>query len=444
MERKITQQLLNWKQNGATKPLLIYGARQVGKSYAVTAFGRENYQNLVVVNFERDILAQSAFRTSLAPKDIIKSLESILGVFIHPEKTLLFFDEIQKCPPALTSLKYFAEAAENGGAVYHLIAAGSLLGVTLERGENEQRYTFPVGKVDEIIVYPLDYEEFLWAQNYTWLVEQIRDCYLNNTSIEDTLHQKALELYRHFLVTGGMPRVVAQLIEEKDYQEAQRDIINDYLADMVKYSEKRQGLRNIDAYNSMPRQLAVEKESKRFIFSRIDKNTNSSRDYRDCVTWLTQAKIAVRCNKITVGNAPLKVSEDRNYFKLYLSDTGLLCHQLQITTANLDIYNQNYRGAITENYVACALQSKIQSLAHELYYWKASEKTESAEVDFIIATSHGNIPIEVKSGINIRSQSLNLFVKKYSPPYALRISEKNFGWQNNIKSVPLYAVFCLD
>jgi len=301
-----------------------------------------------------------------------------------------------------------------------------------------------VGKVDEIIVYPLDFEEFLWALNCTWLVEQIRECYKNNTGIEDILHQKALELYRNFLVTGGMPRVVAQLIAEKDYQEAQRDIINDYFADMVKYSEKKQSLCNIDAYNSMPKQLAVGKESKRFILGRIDKSTNGSRDYRDCVTWLTQAKIAVRCNKIAVGNAPLKVSEDRNYYKLYLSDTGLLCHQLQITAANLDIYNQNYRGAITENYVACALQSKIQSLTHELHYWKASEKTESAEVDFIIATNQGNIPIEVKSGLHVRSQSLNMFIRKYAPPFALRISEKYFGWQNNIRSVPLYAVFCLD
>jgi predicted AAA+ superfamily ATPase len=443
MKRKITQELLNWKRNGDLRPLLIYGARQVGKSYAVTEFGQKNYKNLVTVNFEESPLAKNAFLTSLAPKDVVRSLENILHVSIDPENTLLFFDEIQKCPPALTSLKYFAEGAEAGSCYYQVAAAGSLLGVTLEREQNERLYTFPVGKVREIIAYPLDFEEFLWAADHQWLAEQIRVSYRQNSPLEETAHQRALELYRRFLVVGGMPGVVFQLLTGQDYREQQRNVLNTYLADMTKYSEKKQGLRNIDTYNSIAAQLAQERENKRFVFSKIEKTTNGSRDYRDSVTWLIQAKLALRCVKISRGDQPLKASEDKSNFKLYLSDTGLLCRQLEITEANLDIFDQNYRGAVTENFVACALNSKIQLIGSDLHYWKAGEKSESAEVDFIITTDDGNIPIEVKSSLRVRSRSLNVYAKKYAPKYSLRLSAKNFGFDNDIKAVPLYAAFCV-
>jgi predicted AAA+ superfamily ATPase len=444
MKRKITGELLNWKQNGARQPLLIYGARQVGKSYAVDAFGQENYKNLVTVNFEESPLAKNAFLTSLAPKDVIRSLESILHVSIDPENTLLFFDEVQKCPPALTSLKYFAEGAAAGGCRYQVAAAGSLLGVTLEREQNDRLYTFPVGKVQEIITYPLDFEEFLWAIDHQWLAEQIRISYRQNSPLEETAHQRALELYRRFLVVGGMPGVVSQLLAGQDHREQQKNILNTYLADMTKYSERKQGLRNIDTYNSIAAQLAQERENKRFIFSKIDKTTNGSRDYRDSVIWLVQAKIALRCVKSSRGDQPLRASEDKSNFKLYMSDTGLLCRQLGVTEANLDIFDQNYRGAVTENFVACALNSKIQLLGSDLHYWKAGEKSESAEVDFIITTDEGNIPIEVKSSSRVRSRSLNVYVKKYAPKYSLRLSAKNFGFENGVKAVPLYAAFCIE
>jgi predicted AAA+ superfamily ATPase len=444
MERKFTRALKTWKEKEATRPLLVYGARQTGKSYAVARFGRENYQSFVTVNFEEFPFLKNAFSVSVSPRDVVRSLEAMLQTKIDERNTLMFFDEIQKCPPALTALKYFAEDAESGRSHYNVIAAGSLLGVTLERTAEEREYTFPVGKVQELIVYPMDFEEFLWARGERWLAEAIKSAYEKKSPLDEQVHRQALTRYRQHLIVGGMPKVVADFMEGRDYAASQRDILNAYLADMTRYSDKRQGLRNIDAYNSLAAQLAGERENKRFIFSRIEKTTNGSRDYRDSVGWLVQAKLALRCVKMTVGDMPPKASEDKSYFKLYLSDTGLLCHQLQVTETNLEIFDQNYRGALTENYVASALYSKIQSLSRELYYWKLNEKTGSAEVDFIITTDEGNIPLEVKSSRNNRSRSLGIFVDKYAPNYALRVSSRNFGVEKNIVSLPLYAVFCVD
>jgi predicted AAA+ superfamily ATPase len=444
MRRKIERVFEKWKQDGTRKPMLVYGARQVGKSYSVREFGLKNYQTLIEVDFERDSSVQAVFNTDLDPPSIIRSLEKLYNKQIDPEKTLVFFDEIQRCPRALTALKYFAEDTERGQSHYQIIAAGSLLGVLTQhiREDTLETIAFPVGKVEEVITYPLDFEEFMWASGQEWLSEQIRKHYLELTPMDETLHQQALKTYYDFLVVGGMPEVVVCYLARDNFDQTQRSIIANYAADMIKYrNDKLQSLRDIDVYNSIPAQLS--RENKKFLYSGVKKSAKS-RDYYASVLWLKDARIAIRCFKTKVGNLPPKSSEDQDFFKLYLSDTGLLCHQLQVTLRNLNIYDQSYQGAVTENYVACALQNKIRSLIHELHYWKASEKTESAEVDFLIATNEGSIPIEVKSGLRVRSQSLNVFIKKYSPQYAIRLSEKNFGWQNNIKSIPLYAAFCIE
>jgi predicted AAA+ superfamily ATPase len=363
---------------------------------------------------------------------------------IDPEKTLVFFDEIQRCPRALTALKYFAQETERGLSHYQIIAAGSLLGVLTQhqREDTLETIAFPVGKVDEVITNPLDFEEFLWASGQDWLAEQIRKNYRELSPMEETLHQQAIKADHDFLVVGGLPEVVARYLARDDYNQTQRNIIANYIADMTKYrDDKLQSLKDIDVYNSIPAQLS--RENKKFLYAGVKKGAKS-RDYYASVLWLKDARIAIRCFKTKVGNLPPKSTEDRDSFKLYLSDTGLLCHQLQVTLNNLNLYDRSYQGALSENYVACALQNKIESLIHELHYWKAGEKTESAEVDFVIATNEGNIPIEVKSSSRVRSQSLNVFIKKYFPRYAIRLSEKNFGWQNKIKSLPLYAAFCIE
>ena len=444
MKRKITAIFDKWKKNGARKPLLVYGARQVGKSYAIREFGLQNYQDLIEVDFERDASARTVFNADLDPQDIIRSLEKIYNKRIEPQETLIFFDEIQSCPRALTSLKYFAQDIERGSSRCQIIAAGSLLGVLTQhkREDTLETIAFPVGKVEEVIVYPLDFEEFLWASGREWLAEQIGKRFQELSPMDEVLHEQALKAYRDFLVVGGMPEVVARYLDRDDFRQTQKGIIDNYISDMTKYREdKLQSLKDIDVYSSIPAQLS--RENKKFIYSLVKKGAKG-RDYYPSILWLKDARIAIRCLKATVGDLPLKSSENKDFFKLYASDTGLLCHQLQVTFSNLNLYDRGFQGAVTENYVACCLQSKIQSLIHELHYWKAGEKTESAEVDFLIATGDGNIPIEVKSGVRVRSQSLNIFIKKYSPKYAIRLSEKNFGRQNNIKSLPLYAAFCIE
>ncbi|MDR3331499.1 MAG: ATP-binding protein [Synergistaceae bacterium] len=450
MERKITQELTKWKQNSQAKPLVVYGARQVGKTYVIREFGQNRYQNLIEVNFEVEETLSSIFAISLQPKAIIKALEDFYETKIDLDNTLIFFDEIQKCPQALTSLKYFQEEMEQGKAHYQIVAAGSLLGVTLQHEQGgpldnkKQQATFPVGKVDTLIVYPLDFEEFLWAGKKKFLANQIREGYRQNQALPDILHREALMFYQKFLVVGGMPKVVAAYLASSDYRVEQKVIVDSYSADMTKYTPDRiTGLRNQETYRSVAKQLGQEKANKKFIFSDIRKGAKS-RDYRGSVWWLAQAHVIIECTKIKAGDMPLLASEETDFFKLYLSDTGLLCYLLAVTQNNLDIFDKTYQGALTENYVACALQNKIQALSARLHYWKASEKTDGAEVDFVISSSGGNIPIEVKSSVNVRSKSLNSFTKRFAPAQVFRVSKRNFGFENGIKSIPLYAAFCIE
>ena len=439
--------MVKWKISGALKPLLLYGARQVGKSYSVLEFGQENYTQVLEVNFEQDQGARTVFELDLKPRKIVQALENLYNTKIDTPKRLIFFDEIQKCPRALTSLKYFAEEKKRGQSQYNVIAAGSLLGVISQRGglkeaalEPADHATFPVGKVDEVIVYPLDFEEFLWAGGHNYLAEKIRESYASAARLDETLHQQALALYRTFLVVGGMPEVVSGYFAGNNYRNVQKNIIADYISDMTKYCEGVQALKNIDTYHSIAVQLG--RENKKFIYSAIKKGAEG-RTYYPSILWLKDARVALRCFKSTQGNLPPKASEERSSFKFYMSDTGLLCYQLQINEANLEVYNQNYRGAVSENYAACALQGKIQSLFEELHYWKTDEKKGSSEVDFLLATNDGTIPLEVKSSENVRSKSLRVFCDRFHPAYAIRTSAKNFGFENGIKSVPFYALFCL-
>ena len=429
MKRKIYNELIKWKNLKENKmPLILYGARQVGKTYIVTEFGRENYKNMIYVNFEQDEKIIPYFESSVSPEEIIRILEKFYNEKIIPHDTLIFFDEVQNCNRALTSLKYFTEQAPE----YDIIAAGSLLGVTI----NREKYSFPVGKVLMKTVYPLDFEEFLWAKGEDLLTEKIKEGFEKNIPINESLHIQALDLYKEYLIVGGMPMVVKSYLQNLktiDFVEIQNLILSAYTADMAKYTENNQSIKTIAAYESIPSQLG--KENKKFQYSMIQKGARASL-FGESIDWLINAGLVLKCDKTTRGDVPPNMYADVSTFKIYMSDVGLLSNKAKITKNNLEEYNQLYRGAITENYVA----NQLVQNGYDLYYW---ETTSGSEVDFIIIKDEKIIPIEVKSSDNVKAKSLRSFMNQYSPQYCIRISSKNFGMENSIKSVPLYATFLI-
>lgn len=431
MERKISKKLLEWKNNNNKLPLILYGARQVGKTYNILSFGKENYKNIAYINFEDNIELTKIFEQDFNIERIIKELSVKLGISIFEEDTLIFFDEIQTCERALTSLKYFAESNTN----YHVIAAASLLGIAI----NRQKYSFPVGKVKMLTLYPLDFEEFLWALNKKDLADMIRESFLSDK--EFSLHSLATEYYRLYLAIGGMPRTILEYKEKQDMNfvaAALKDINNSYIADMAKYATPAETVKIMAIYNIIPAQLA--KENKKFQYKLI-KSGARAYEYETAINWLNSSGIINQCTKVKVGKLPLSAFIEPESFKIYMDDVGLLCNKFGIPANIVIVENDNmndFKGALTENYVCNALvQCGLTP-----YYWESNGK---AEVDFIIQDKDGNIiPIEVKSSIHTRSKSLNIFKSLYKIPYSIRISTKNFGFENNIKCIPLYSVFCLD
>lgn len=424
------RKLLEWKDNAKRMPLLIYGARQVGKTYTALTFGKQNYKNTVYFNMEESNEVTAIFERDLKPERIIRELAAKCGQTILKQDTLIIFDEIQVCERALTSLKYFCEEAPD----YHIIAAGSLLGVAL----NREKYSFPVGKVNMLTLYPLDFEEFLWATENERLCELIKEAYENFKPL--TLHEMALELYRLYLVVGGMPRAVYEYLDTKDFdfvKVEQKTLNNAYVADMAKYASTQETTKIMAAWASVPAQLT--KENNKFQYKGI-KSGARAYDYEIPLEWLRSAGIVNKCIRITEGKMPLSAYADNNSFKLYMADTGLLCSKFDIS-ANIVINGAHSfdgsKGALAENYIMQALVTNNI----EPYYWSSPGK---AEVDFVFQDKHGNIiPLEAKSADNVRSKSLRMFVAAYNPPYAIRVSAKNFGFENNIKCLPLYAMFCL-
>ncbi|MDR0864012.1 MAG: ATP-binding protein [Candidatus Symbiothrix sp.] len=430
MERKFTNQLLKWKNSSDRMPLIVTGARQVGKTYGLLEFGKMHYKNTVYLNFENFSELHAIFERDLNPKRIIRELSVKMVETILPDDTLLIFDEIQACERALTSLKYFCEDAPQ----YHIAAAGSLLGVTL----NRSKFSFPVGKIDKITLYPLDFEEFLWALGRRNGAEFIRKCFEKNEQF--TAHNDFLDLYKLYLLIGGMPNIVSGYIKNQDFNQIsalQRNINDAYIADMVKYAQATETSKILAAFNSVPAQLA--KENHKFQY-KIIKTGARAYDYEASLDWLQAAGIVRKCVKVTEGKFPLELFAQHNSFKVYLSDTGLLSSKYQLP-ANVLLSDfsgfENIKGALAENYVFSAMTAN----GYEPHYWESEGK---AEVDFVFQDKNGKIvPVEVKSSEHNRSRSLNLYISKYEPEYSLRISAKNFGFENHIKSVPLYAVFCI-
>lgn len=431
MERKIVEHLQKWKNSSERKPLVLNGARQVGKTYTALMFGKQEYKNTAYFSMEDSADIARVFEQDFDIERIIRELSAYSGQTILRGDTLIILDEIQANERALLSLKYFYENAPE----YHIIAAGSLLGVAV----NREKYSFPVGKVDILTLYPLDFEEFLWAMDHRSLSELIREAYAAMS--EFSLHDKALDLYRQYLIVGGMPQALSAYIAHQDFNfsYAVLQTINDaYIADMAKYATPAETTRIMAVFDSIPSQLA--KENRKFQYKGIKSGARASM-YETAIDWLRASGIIIKCTKITEGIVPLKASEDMGAFKIYLSDTGLLAQKMGIP-ANAMISgmlpSDRVRGAIAENYVASALVMN----GLDPHYWESDGK---AEIDFVIQDREGRaVPIEVKSSDNVRSKSLSVFVERYKPEYAIRISQKNFGFENGIKSLPLYAVFCME
>ena len=430
MERKIVNDLLAWKNKSSRLPLLLQGARQVGKTYSLLSFGKQYYRNIVYFGMEESREIPAIFERDMNPERIVRELSAFAGQSIFPKDTLILFDEIQACEQALASLKYFAERAPQ----YHVIAAGSLLGVAMKR----DKFSFPVGKVDMLHLYPMDFEEFLWAIGQRELCNLIHEAYEGFTPL--TLHDTAMDLYKTYLVLGGMPRVVQEYADRRDfdYVVALQRMLNDsYIADMAKYASPQETTRIMAAWASVPAQLA--KDNHKFQY-KVIKSGARANVYEVALDWLNAAGMINKCIHVTEGKLPLSAYAKNEAFKVYMMDTGLLCSKFDIA-ANVVMHTPHsfdgFKGALTENYI---MQSLVAN-GITPYYWCSQGK---AEVDFIFQDRQGNIiPLEAKSAENVQSKSLRSYRDTYKPMYSIRVSAKNFGYENEIKSIPLYAVGCI-
>ncbi|MGN0582946.1 MAG: ATP-binding protein [Oscillospiraceae bacterium] len=430
MKRKVTQQLIEWKNSHSRKPLILNGARQVGKTFILREFGRENYKNVVYVNLESNSTVASMFNDDISPSKMIKYLEAETKEHILPGETLVILDEIQSCERAVTSLKYFCEEAPE----YHIAAAGSLLGVAINRNQT----SFPVGKVNVIRLYPLDFEEFLTATGNDLLIDQITECYNSILPMNEALHKRALDLYHDYLIVGGMPEAVKSFIETNSYIDSgliQSSIIDNYTADMAKYATSSEAVKIRACYNSIPAQLA--KDNKKFQYKVVQKG-GSSTIFGASLEWLSQAGVILKCQRADQGTMPLPVYADQTSFKIYMSDVGLLVNKSHMSVSTIVTGESSiFMGAVTENYIAQQLAAKN----YQLYYWTTSNS--QAELDFVLQKDDRIYALEVKKGEHVRSRSLSVFRQKYSPDYAIRLSQKNFGRTEDVISVPLYAAFLI-
>lgn len=432
MERKIYSNLLEWKKNSIKTPLMIIGARQIGKTYIIKEFCQKEFEKNIYINLLDNPQIVDLFEQSIPTEEKFTKMQWILNTEIDLEKTIIFFDEIQLSEKLISNLKYFCESEKP----FKIICAGSLLGVKINRFHS----SFPVGKVKMEHMYPMDFEEFLMATSSQGLIDEIYKCYNSSIPMTSALHEKLMGLYRMYLCVGGMPQAVQNIVDVNqnifDFdKDIIKNIIESYLNDMNQYIFNNTEKSKIEAiYKSIPSQLG--NVSNKFQYSKINSNARS-RDYESAMQWLISSTMIYKCNLLKNIQIPPKAYADEEYFKLYLSDVGLLTSLLEIQYNDILLDNSFlYKGNIAENYVADQLVRNGLSL----YYWKSNS---DAEIDFILYNEDGLIPIEVKASDNITSKSLNSYMKQYNPKYAIRISSKNFGFENNIKSVPLYATFLI-
>lgn len=431
MYRKITDYLENWRKSPNRKPLILQGARQVGKTYALLDFGKKCYENVAYFNFETNPKLIETFSENISPSYLIPILSHISGQTIVTEKTLIIFDEVQLCERALTSLKYFYEQAPE----YHIVVAGSLLGVAV----NRKQFSFPVGKVDVKTLYPMDMEEFMLAMGKDMLVNEIKNHFADNTPMPSAYHDAAMTIYRQYLVVGGMPECVMQFSQTNDYlltRHIQDTILLGYLDDMSKYNTTNEIKKTRLTYDNITVQLS--KKNTRFQYKLIKKGGRAS-EFENAIEWLTLSGIVSQVYKVEQIKKPLENYRDIDSFKIYVSDLGLLCAKKDLAANDVLYMSEDindFKGGMAENYVD--LQLTING--YRPYYW---ESERGAEVDFIIQREGNLIPIEVKSADNTKAKSLKIYMDAYKPEYAIKLSAKNFAFEDNKKTIPLYAAFCI-
>lgn len=433
MLRTITAYLEQWKTSKYRKPLIVQGARQVGKTYAILEFGKNNYDNVAYFNFQTSPELEKTFAENISPSYLLPILAHISGQTITRGNTLIVFDEIQLCERAVTSLKYFCEEAPE----YHVIAAGSLLSVAV----NREKYALPVGKVDRYTMHPMDMEEYLLAMGEEELVQRIRTCYSANSPMSSALHDAALRLYRQYLVIGGMPEAVARFIDTQDYTQVrhvQKTIQMDYLNDMSKYQESSTEIKKTRlTYSTVSVQLS--KKNVRLQYKIIKKGGRAA-EFKNAIQWLVSGNLLSQVYRAGQIMKPLDNYKDIDDFKVFLSDIGLLCAQKDLRPDDIFFMEEeltDFKGGMTENYV----NTQLVKNGFRTFYWRNEKGTK--EVDFVISLNSKLIPVEVKSGEHVGSDSLKEYIKLFKPTCSIRVSTKNFGFEDGIKSVPLYAVFCI-
>lgn len=425
MERSIYSSLKKWKESPTRKPLILQGARQVGKTYILKDFGAREYSEVVYINCDDNNDMQNMF-VDYDVDRIIRSLSAISGVSIKPSTTLLIIDEIQEVERGLASLKYFCEKAPE----YHVAVAGSLLGITLHEGTS-----FPVGKVDMLYMYPMDFEEFLLAMGKEQLVELLRS---NSWAALTPLRGMLTELLRQYYFVGGMPEAVKAYVERGDIWEVRSihsKIIDAYRNDMSKHAPKQQVQRINMVWNSIPSQLA--RDNKKFIYGALRKGARAN-DFEIAIQWLVDSGLVHKVHRITKPVVPLKFYEDMSSFKLFLLDCGLLGALSETPPEQIligDNVFEEYKGAFTENYVLQQLKSLPRTF---VYYY--SNDNSTLEIDFVVQHEAHVIPIEVKAEENLRAKSLRQFVTDNSGLHGVRFSMSDYREQDWLTNVPLWAV----
>lgn len=436
IKRKMYKYLINWKQKKDKSALIIKGARQVGKSYLVREFGRNEYESYIEINFLKNPLYKNIFKGDLSAEEIFKRLSAYIpNLKIISFKTLLFLDEIQVCAEARTAVKFLVE----DGSV-DVIYSGSLLGLSYLEDDDKnvtEPTSLPVGYEEQITMYSLDFEEFLWAKGYNDdAIAYLKDFYISNKEVPKELNDKYLELFREFMIVGGMPEVVQTFIDTNNFQEAskiQGKILADYQDDISKHAKGQEKIKVRQCYDSIPKQLA--KEYKKFQYSVVEKG-KTSKKYGGSIKWLCDSSLVNKCSNVNEAYIPLLAYEMDDQFKLYLNDTGLLLY-LYGPETKLAILNNtlkgNAKGGIYENIISESLLKR----GYKLYYYKT--QNSSMEIEFVIEKNGEVIPIEVKAG-NDSTPSLNSFINKYHPKVSYKFVNGNVGFLDGKKTLPHYMV----
>lgn len=425
MKRFILKKLLEWKESKYRKPLILKGARQIGKTYILQQFGKENYEGVAYFNFDHDEDLYNLFNNTKDPKRILEQLSFIYGKAIIPERTLIIFDEIQECPNALNSLKYFQEEANE----YHIVCAGSLLGIRLSHT------SFPVGKVDFLNMYPMTFSEFLIADGCENLVEYMKSI-KNIEQIPDIFFHQLEEKLKAYFIIGGMPEAVNIWVNEKDIElvnNVQENILKAYESDFSKHTQNNEANKISLIWNSIPSQLA--KENKKFLYKTIKEGARA-REYESALNWLNDANLIYKIYNVTKTDLPLKAYNDLSAFKIYMNDVGLLRRMADLDSRIVIEGNrlfEEFKGALTENYVLNMLNTVFDATPNYFTF-------NRYEIDFVIQNKNKIIPIEVKSNKSINNTSLTKYNEKFENELSIRFSMNNLNKDEKIINVPLFLI----